>query len=67
MALGYHRRIHLPIPVLLYLAVQSQAKDRRRSGTPRYGERGGDQWRLTDLELLLCAQRAVLARAEESG
>lgn len=28
MAMGHHRRIHLPIPILLCLAIQSQIKDR---------------------------------------
>ncbi len=49
MAMGHHRRIHLPIPVLLRLAVQGQIKDgggvdyacRREPGVPFSRKCGG--------------------------
>ena len=56
MAMGHHRRVHLPIPVLLRLALKSQVKNRRRAPTALGSE--------PSLELIQCSERAVLAHPE---
>jgi hypothetical protein len=57
MVVGHARRVCLPVPVFRSMARQPEDQDR---GGARHAFGGS-----TDLELLLCVERAVLAGPEE--
>ena len=74
MVMGHHRRVYLPIPVLLRLAVEGQVKDRGRVDYACGRESGA--WYsacsvvqslirlLTGLELLQRPERPLLSHPE---
>lgn len=71
MALGYHRRVYLPIPKFLCLALQDQGKERGRANYARRRKPGintilpllilrGQLIVLVDLEHIQRLERALL-------